>query len=153
MTKLEIELPDINATIELAQLIAKQIDKTDSICLRGDLGTGKTTFARILISALAGSEIEVLSPTFTLVQPYDLPNFTIWHYDLYRLKNFNEIYELSIEDALFDISIIEWPEIIENILSENRLDIYFSFSDKEDSRKALLVPFGKWHSKILTIKF
>lgn len=153
MTKLEIELPDINATAKLAQLIAQQIEKTDSICLRGDLGTGKTAFARMLISALAGSEVEVLSPTFTLVQPYDLPNFTIWHYDLYRLKNFNEIYELSIEDALFDVSIIEWPEIIENILSENRLDIYFSFSDKESSREALLVPFGKWHSKILTIKF
>jgi tRNA threonylcarbamoyladenosine biosynthesis protein TsaE len=102
-----------------------------TVALRGDLGTGKTTFARYLIQTLAGKATPVPSPTFTLVQMYDCPSAQIWHYDLYRLNNEQEAIELGMEDAFYEhICLIEWPERIESILPENRMDITFTIYGK-----------------------
>ena len=81
------------------------------------------------------SKAEVTSPTFNLLHIYDTNLFEIWHFDLYRLKHSEEIHELGIEDAFAGaVSLIEWPEIILNILPEERLDIEIDFTEREELR-------------------
>ncbi len=112
-------------TAGIAAKIAPLLLPGDVVLLRGPLGGGKTVFARSLIRALMGDEnLEVPSPTFTLVQTYDTPKAPLWHFDLYRLKSPDEIYELGWEDALSGgIVIVEWPERVDSLLHGIRLDI------------------------------
>ncbi|NBX66422.1 MAG: tRNA (adenosine(37)-N6)-threonylcarbamoyltransferase complex ATPase subunit type 1 TsaE [Proteobacteria bacterium] len=107
---------------ELAKVaadIAPCLARGTVLVLEGDLGAGKTAFARALIRHISGdTEREVPSPTFTLVQTYDIPDGEIWHFDLYRLKHPEEVYELGWEDALASgtILMIEWAERISPLL-------------------------------------
>jgi tRNA threonylcarbamoyladenosine biosynthesis protein TsaE len=124
---------DVVTLENIALIIASQVEKTSVVLLYGDLGTGKTTFAAHLIRALIGERNEqITSPTFNLVHVYDGPNCSIWHFDLYRLKKSQEIYELGI-------TLIEWPEIVEQILPPDAIKIYFSFGDKDDLRNVEVV--------------
>ena len=84
---------------------------------------GKTTLAKYLINSLSQKKTIVPSPSFPIVNTYEFPELKIWHYDLYRLKKKNDIFELDIELALMDCVIIEWPEIVEDLLPEKRIDI------------------------------
>src|SRR5689334_8960174 len=93
-----IDLPDESATAMLAARTAGVARPADIIALKGELGAGKTAFARAFIRARGGAD-EVPSPTFTLVQVYDLDPTAIWHFDLYRLRAPEEAWELGIEDA------------------------------------------------------
>lgn len=105
-----IDLPDAAATEALARQLAGKLRKGTVLLLSGDLGTGKTTFARALVHAL-GHEGEVPSPTFTLVQTYELEGLTLSHFDLYRLKHPEEIEEIGFDDACAEGAVIvEWPE-------------------------------------------
>ena len=97
-------------TKDLAKRFAKIAKKGDVFALYGTLGMGKSVFARAFIQYLSGAE-EVPSPTFTLVQSYPLPDYDIFHFDLYRLKSPDEVFELGFEEAVYGgISLIEWPE-------------------------------------------
>lgn len=108
-----------NDTNRLAQLFASSVRKGDVIALYGTLGVGKSTFSRFLIQYLTNAT-EVPSPTFTLVQSYDTANFTIFHYDMYRLEQPEDAYELGIEESFFmGVNLIEWPEKIESLLPRN----------------------------------
>src|SRR5215831_17568551 len=119
------ELPDEAATAALAARVSALAATGDIIALKGDLGAGKTTFARHFIRARGGTE-EVPSPTFTLVQVYELGAAPIWHFDLYRIKSSEEAWELGIEDAFSEgISLIEWPERLGSLLPQRRLEIEF----------------------------
>lgn len=101
---------DEKRTAQIAANFALLAKKGDVIALHGTLGMGKSVFARSFIQQLCGTE-EVPSPTFTLVQIYSAPDFEIYHYDLYRLKSPEEIFELGIEDAFYDgVCLVEWPE-------------------------------------------
>ena len=115
-------------TIAHAQNFAPGLSAGDVVCLYGDLGMGKSVFARGLIRALTGDpQQEVPSPTFTLVQTYSSPQGEIWHFDLYRLKEPDEVYELGWEEALGSaISIIEWPVRLGGLLPSDRIDIHFT---------------------------
>jgi tRNA threonylcarbamoyladenosine biosynthesis protein TsaE len=116
---------------KIAQPLAQELKPGDIIALWGDLGTGKTTFVRALIQALSGEEINVPSPTFTLVQTYETSAGEVWHCDLYRLKNPEEAFELGLEDAFHQaICLIEWPERIGNMLPHERIDITFKIVDE-----------------------
>ncbi|MFA7277219.1 MAG: tRNA (adenosine(37)-N6)-threonylcarbamoyltransferase complex ATPase subunit type 1 TsaE [Pseudobdellovibrionaceae bacterium] len=99
-------------TSAAAARFAAEIRPRDIILLQGDLGMGKSVFARALIRTLCGNpDMEVPSPTFTLVQTYESARGTIWHFDLYRLKDPEELYEIGWEEALTGgILLIEWPE-------------------------------------------
>lgn len=98
-------------TIRVAKELARNAKLGDVFLLNGTLGAGKSVFARGFIRALCGTETEVPSPTFTLVQTYDAGSVRIWHFDLYRLQDPDEIFEIGWEDALSDgISLIEWAE-------------------------------------------
>lgn len=119
----------------LAQKFARTLRPHDLILLKGELGTGKSTFARALIQALCGKETEVPSPTFTLVQAYDAPHFTIYHFDLYRLEHPDEIFELGIEEALRDgVCLVEWPERFGPHLPKTYREIEFQHGNQEQTR-------------------
>jgi len=134
----------LEGEVLLAQELSCHIRAGDVITLCGDLGVGKTTFARALIQQLVGESCEVLSPTFTLVQPYEAPLFTIWHFDVYRLRSASEIIEIGLQEALdTGVSIIEWPERIVDYLPPERLDIKLTFL-KEDVRNLQIKGEGKW---------
>ena len=112
-------------TLEETNKLAKQIAETlvvgDVITLSGTLGVGKTFFASCLINHILSKynlpQQNILSPTFNIVKEYQTQDFSIFHFDLYRLKNKNELYELDIENCFENgISIIEWSEIAEDII-------------------------------------
>ena len=98
-------------TAALAAGFARQCRAGDLFLLTGPLGAGKSVFSRAFIRALCGNETEVPSPTFTLVQNYECVKGLIWHYDLYRLEDPEEIFELGWEEAMVDgITLVEWPQ-------------------------------------------
>lgn len=115
-------------TVALAHRLATMLKPGDVLCLHGNLGMGKSVFARGLIRALAGKPaLEVPSPTFTLVQTYDTAAGDVWHFDLYRLKNPDEVYELGWEEGLANaIVIVEWPERLGYLMPPGRIDINLS---------------------------
>src|SRR3974390_3059958 len=105
-----VVLPNERAMHRLVVDIAAAIEQGDLLTLSGDLGAGKTTFARALIRHLAGDEqLEIPSPTFTLVQTYDVPRFTIVHADLYRVTGSSELAELGFDDIPDGaVVLLEW---------------------------------------------
>jgi tRNA threonylcarbamoyladenosine biosynthesis protein TsaE len=146
-----VDLPDEAATAAFAARISALAEIGDVIALKGDLGAGKTTFARAFIRARGGTE-EVPSPTFTLVQVYELGSAAIWHFDLYRLKSPDEAWELGIEDAFSDgISLIEWPEQLGPLLPRYRLEITFLFTDRPEARRAVIAAGGDWQERLAGI--
>ena len=113
-------------TAAVAAKFAPLLKKGDVVLLNGTLGVGKTTFVRALVRHLLKFEAEVPSPTFTLLQTYDTPKFTIYHFDFYRLKSPEEAYEIGIEDAFVDgVSLIEWPDKIAPLLPKMHKSLSF----------------------------
>ncbi len=142
------DLPDDAATQALGAVIAPLLRAGDVIALYGELGAGKTTFARALITK-RGYEGDVPSPTFTLVQIYDLAPVAVWHFDLYRIDDSAEVIELGVEEAFADaISLIEWPERMEALLPPDRLDVVLTYLGDGESRRAVLVGHGSWRDRL-----
>jgi len=143
-----IELPDEAATAALAAGLAALARPGDVIALKGELGAGKTSFARAFIRARGGIEA-VPSPTFTLVQVYELGGGTIWHIDGYRLRDPEEAWELDIEDAFSEgISLIEWPERLGSLVPARRLEIALSAGPTPAARRAALDPGAEWAARL-----
>ncbi len=111
-------------TEALAQRFAEILKPGDVLGLEGDLGAGKTAFARALIQAL-GSVEEVPSPTFTLIQIYELPALEVWHVDLYRIEDESELQELGLDEAFGEaLTIIEWPERLGSQMPADHINIH-----------------------------
>jgi tRNA threonylcarbamoyladenosine biosynthesis protein TsaE len=147
-----VDLPDETATAALAARISALAAPADIIALKGDLGAGKTTFARAFIRARGARDEEVPSPTFTLVQVYELDPTPVWHFDLYRLESPEEAWELGLEDAFSGaISLIEWPERLGPFLPERRLEITLAFGDRPGARRALLSPGDPWQTRLTAL--
>ena len=143
-----MELSSIEDTKKFSKNISKIIKKGDVIFLYGEIGVGKTTFVRFLINYLESKngikKSDILSPTFNIVYDYDIKKIKILHYDLYRLKNYNDILELGMfETSENHIKIIEWPELIKP-KPKDRIDILFKYSNKADSRKVKVSGLGKY---------
>ena len=144
-----LTLGDMSATDALAARLAVLASAGDIVGLAGELGAGKTTFARAFICARLG-ETEVPSPTFTLVQTYENGSTPIWHFDLYRLQNSEEIYELGIEEAFETaISLIEWPEKMAGNEPSDWLELRLDPGDGEESRSATFTPHGPRSTDLL----
>jgi len=130
---MRLELADLVATALFAEDISLALKPGDCLCLSGDLGAGKSTFARALIRAIADDpELEAPSPTFTLVQSYDL-RLPVAHMDLYRIGSPEELDELGLDDALVEgVALIEWPEKALELLPKDR--VMMQFEGVGDSR-------------------
>jgi tRNA threonylcarbamoyl adenosine modification protein YjeE len=147
-----VALPDEQATQRLAIDIANALAGGDLVTLSGDLGAGKTTFARALIRYLAGDPtIEVPSPTFTLMQNYDLPQFQLIHADFYRLSGSAELTELGFDDLADDaVVLVEWADRATGFLPADRLDIALTLSPKLklEFRHARVTGYGKFGPRV-----
>jgi tRNA threonylcarbamoyl adenosine modification protein YjeE len=151
-TSFSAVLPDEQATIRLMIDITNALEPGDMITLSGDLGAGKTTFARALIRHLAGDEtIEVPSPTFTLMQTYDLPQFSLVHADLYRLTDPAELGELGLDDLpQGTVVLLEWPDRAAGFLPQSRIDVALMLSPKLklEFRHARVTGYGSLAARV-----
>ena len=142
-----ITLDNEQATVRLAGDIASMLEPGDLVTLSGDLGAGKTTLARALIRYLAKDPaIAVPSPTFTLMQNYDLPRFPLIHADLYRLSGPGELAELGFEDLPEDsVVLLEWPDRAAGFLPADRLDIALTLMPQHglEIRNARVTGYGR----------
>ena len=143
-----MQLKSLEDTQNLSSNISKIVGANDIIFLYGEIGVGKTTFVRFFINHLESKNgiknSDILSPTFNIVYDYDVGNLKILHYDLYRLKNYNEISQLGMFETSNDhIKIVEWPELIKT-KPKDRLDIIFQYSKLMNSREVKFFGFGKW---------
>ncbi len=148
----DVVLPDEGATERLAMDLAVALEPGDVVTLSGDLGAGKTTLARAVIRYLAGdAQLDVPSPTFTLMQTYDLPAFAIVHADLYRVKTLAELAELGWDEAAVDaVLLVEWPERAGTLIQADRLDLALSIASDlgPGHRRVRLTGFGAWAPRL-----
>ena len=132
---------------KIANKIKKKLSIGDVIFLHGEIGVGKTTFARLLINSFENEQkikkSEVLSPTFNIVFEYEIKKFTIKHFDLYRLRNENDIKNIGLfENIEKNITLIEWPELIKN-KPKNRIDIFFKYQKDYNKRSITIKASGR----------
>ena len=140
----------ISSILDLQKItssISKILLPGDVIFLYGQIGVGKTTFVRLLVNNYENEKklkkSEVLSPTFNIVFEYDIKDFTIEHYDLYRLKNEKEIKNIgSFSNLKQNITIVEWPELIKN-KPINRIDLFFEYTKDMNERTLTIKTSGR----------
>jgi hypothetical protein len=145
-----LEHQDEAAVARLAELIALKVAPGDAIALAGDLGAGKTTFARALIRALLGDrDAEVPSPTFGIVQPYRSPRLDIAHFDLYRLAGPDDLAEVGFDEAIRDgLVIVEWADRAEGALPESRLEVELVPETSPELRTVRLEAHGGFEARL-----
>lgn len=148
-SNLKIHLADAEATANLASILAQNVQSGDTVLLLGEVGAGKTHFARSFIKSLLTVDEDVPSPTFTLVQTYDTVIGEVWHSDLYRLSAEQEIEELGLFDAMIEaVCLIEWPDRLGSYTPTDALHIELTPSSTLDSR-VLIAQWDdpKWGAK------
>ena len=148
-----LALPDLDATTALAAAIAATARAGDAIGLAGPLGAGKTTFARAFVNARAAAcgagPVVVPSPTFTLVQPYEIGGAVIHHFDLYRIEAPEDALELGIEEALATgISLVEWPDRLGGLLPAAALLLSLRQGAGADARVAEIEGGPGWRERL-----
>jgi len=142
-----MKISSIRELEKIADKIKKILSPGDVVFLYGEIGVGKTTFARLLINSFENEKklkkSEVLSPTFNIVFEYEIKEFTIKHFDLYRLKNDNDIKNIGLYENLEQsITLIEWPELIKN-KPQNRLDLFFEYKEDYNERSLIIKTNGR----------
>ena len=142
-----MKISSIRELEKIANKIKKKLSSGDVVFLYGEIGVGKTTFARLLINSFENEKklkkSEVLSPTFNIVFEYEIKEFTIKHFDLYRLKNDNDIKNIGLYENLEQsITLIEWPELIKN-KPQNRLDLFFEYKEDYNKRSLIIKTNGR----------
>ncbi len=149
MNNLEFISNNENDTMVLANKLAKKLHKGDVVILSGDLGTGKTKFVEGFLTNF-NLQNEISSPTFNIVNEYKNDDVSIYHFDVYRLENVSEFYEIG-GDEFFDngICLIEWGEIIKEAIPDEHLTISFKRDSSENKRIITISSFGKHYDEIL----
>lgn len=120
-------LPNREATENLARRLARLAKAGDAVMLKGPLGAGKSTFARAFLRELSGKpDLDVPSPTFTLIQSYDTPNGPVSHFDLWRLDGESALEEMGWDEAREGIVLVEWPDRLGSLTPEEALVVTLS---------------------------
>ena len=135
----KIDITSEKSTRELAEKLTSYFKGGEYIFLHGEMGVGKTTFVKYFINKFQTDEqlklTEVTSPTFNLLNEYETKNFTIKHYDLFRIKNSLEIKDLDIFDTNNQtITFVEWPQILENNAKVKSVDLLFAYENELKNR-------------------
>ena len=137
----KIDISDQKSLLEVAGKLANLVDKGDIFLLYGQIGVGKTTFTKFLINNLeiknTLNKSDVLSPTFNILNEYQINNLIIKHFDLYRIKNKQELSNLGLFEDEEAVKIIEWPEILESI-KINKIEFHFSYSNDFKNRNLII---------------
>jgi tRNA threonylcarbamoyladenosine biosynthesis protein TsaE len=138
MPTFSLALPDEAATERLGAALAARLRPRDMVALEGGLGAGKTTLARAILRAASGDRgLLVPSPTFTLVEVYETPRASFWHFDLYRLEEPGQVFELGWEEARADgVALVEWAERLGGLLPGDRLTVRLAIEG--EARRATL---------------
>lgn len=142
-------------TKNFAKSLAPYLKKSDIFVLTGDLGSGKTKFTEGILSYY-GLENEISSPTFTIVNEYEKEDLTIYHFDVYRLEDVSEFYEMGGEEYLENgICVIEWGELIKDALPKDYVHITFSKDDENENIRILHIDTNikKWEDYFENIKY
>ncbi len=144
----KINISDEKNTKSVAEKFSKLIKQGDFILLSGNLGVGKTTFIKYVINFLQKVNkqkiSEVTSPTFTVINEYQIKKILIKHYDLYRIKNKKELNNLGIQENLKDqITFVEWPEIIKKIKKKNSINLIFEYKKSYKERYLSIISENK----------
>ena len=142
-----MKISSIRDLKQISNKIKKKLTPGDVVFLYGEIGVGKTTFARLLINNYEKEkklkESEVLSPTFNIVFEYDVKEFTIKHYDLYRLKSDSDIKNIGLfEDLKKTITLIELPKLIKK-KPLNRIDLFFEHTQDMNERLLIIKTSGR----------
>ena len=142
-----MKISSIRDLEQISNKIKKKLTLGDVVFLYGEIGVGKTTFARLLINNYEKEkklkESEVLSPTFNIVFEYDVKEFTIKHYDFYRLKSDSDVKNIGLfEDLKKTITLIEWPELIKE-KPLNRIDLFFEYTQDMNERLLIIKTSGR----------
>lgn len=130
-----VKIREENETRQFGLELAEQLKKGDVVALIGDLGTGKTALTKYIAQGLGISE-QITSPTFTIVQEYTSGRLPMYHFDVYRIGDPEEMYELGYEEYFWGngVCIVEWADLIEDLLPENARKIYITYGEKEGER-------------------
>ena len=144
----KINISDEKNTKSVAEKFSKLIKQGDFILLSGNLGVGKTTFIKYVINFLQKVNkqkiSEVTSPTFTVINEYQIKKILIKHYDLYRIKNKKELNNLGIQESIKDqITFVEWPEIIKKIKIKNSINLIFEYKKNYSERYLSIISENK----------
>ena len=144
----KINISEEKDTKSVAEKFSKLIKLGDFVLLSGNLGVGKTTFIKHLINSLQKANkqkiSEVTSPTFNITNEYQIKKTLIKHYDLYRIKNKKELYNLGIQENLNDqITLVEWPKIIKKIKVKNSINLIFEYKKNYTERYLSIISKNK----------
>ncbi|NDW32094.1 tRNA (adenosine(37)-N6)-threonylcarbamoyltransferase complex ATPase subunit type 1 TsaE [Salipiger sp. PrR007] len=149
MTTRALSLPSPDATGALAATLAPRLRPGDVLLLTGGIGAGKTHFARCLIQSLMDEPEDVPSPTFTLVQVYDVPTGELWHSDLYRLSDPDQVVELGLTEAFDEaICLVEWPDRLQDLTPAAALSLSFEVTGDETRQVTLEWQDARWDSRL-----
>lgn len=131
---MEIAINTLEHLSDAAKIFAERIEQGRVYAFYGKMGAGKTTFIKAVCEALGVTDV-VNSPTFAIVNEYDCEQFPIYHFDFYRIKSVEEVYDLGYEDYFYGngICLIEWPELVESLLPEDAIHVNITVND-DDSR-------------------
>lgn len=150
----KLTLADLAATKQLGLFMAERLMVGDVLALKGELGAGKSELARAIIQQMCPKETDIPSPTFTLVQTYESDSkIPLWHFDLYRLAEPDDVFELGIEEAFIEaICLIEWPERLAGYLPDRTLTIEINYdASANGGRRLILRGNPAWQNRLSEI--